>query len=53
MPIITTPENHKFPWYARLFFSNQMRRYGAVLESARLWARSPRVFAGVALLYGA
>lgn len=53
MPIITTPPEHRFPWYVRLFFWNQKRRYGAVLESARLWARTPRVFAALALLYGA
>jgi uncharacterized peroxidase-related enzyme len=40
-------------WYLRPFFWNQKRKYGAVLDSARLWARSPKVFLGVALLYGA
>jgi AhpD family alkylhydroperoxidase len=53
MPVITTPPRHRFPWYVRLFFWNQRRRYGAVLESARLWARTPKVFAALALLYGA
>ncbi|WP_369600360.1 carboxymuconolactone decarboxylase family protein [Hahella sp. SMD15-11] len=43
----------KVPWYIRLFFLNQKRKYGAVLEPARLWARSPKVFMGVALLFGA
>jgi len=42
-----------YPWYLRPFFWNQRRKYGAVLDSALLWARSPRVFLGVALLYGA
>ena len=41
------------PWYLRPLFWNQRRKYGAVLDSALLWARSPRVFLGVALLYGA
>jgi AhpD family alkylhydroperoxidase len=41
------------PWYLQPFFWNQKRKYGAVLDSALLWARSPRVFLGVALLYGA
>ncbi len=50
---ITTPENHKFPWYVKLFFWNQKRKYGAVLEPARLWGRSPKVFATLASLYGA
>ena len=53
MVAITTPDSHHFPWYVRLFFWNQKRRYGAVLEPARLWGRTPRVFAALALLYGA
>ncbi len=53
MPVINTPTSHRFPWYVRLFFWNQRRRYGAVLEPARLWGRSPWVFMGVATLYGA
>ncbi len=53
MPFITTPAQRRFPWYVRLFFWNQRRKYGAVLEPARLWGRSPRVFLGVATLYGA
>ncbi|MCL4315289.1 MAG: carboxymuconolactone decarboxylase family protein [Gammaproteobacteria bacterium] len=53
MPFITTPAQHHFPWYVRLFFWNQRRKYGAVLEPAKLWGRSPRVFLGVATLYGA
>lgn len=52
MAVIATPQSHEFPWYVRLFFWNQKRRYGAVLEPARLWGRSPRVFAALALLYG-
>ena len=39
-------------WYLRPFFWNQCRKYGAVLDSALMWARTPRVFLGVALLYG-
>ena len=53
MTRITTPPNHRFPWFVRLFFWNQRRRYGAVLEPARLWGRSPYVFAALALLFGA
>jgi AhpD family alkylhydroperoxidase len=41
------------PWYLRPFFWNQRRRYGQVLDTALLWARSPKLFIGVALLYGA
>jgi uncharacterized peroxidase-related enzyme len=39
-------------WYLRPFFWNQRRKYGAVLDSALMWARAPRVFLGVAFLYG-
>jgi len=53
MSVITTSPDQRFPWYVRLFFWNQKRRYGAVLEAARLWGRSPKVFAALALLYGA
>lgn len=53
MPVITTPPGHRFPWFVRLFFWNQKRRYGQVLEPARLWGRTPKVFMALALLYGA
>lgn len=43
---------HAYPWYLRPFFWKQKRTYGSVLESALLWARVPRLFLGVALLYG-
>jgi AhpD family alkylhydroperoxidase len=39
-------------WYLRPFFWNQRRKYGKVLDAALLWARSPKLFMGVALLYG-
>ncbi len=51
--VITTPANHHFPWYVKIFFWNQKRKYGAILEPARLWGRTPKVFAALALLYGA
>ena len=53
MAPITTLNTHPYPWYVRLFFWNQKRRYGAILEPARLWGRTPKVFATLALLYGA
>lgn len=40
------------PWYLWPFFWNQRRIYGAVLDSALLWARTPGIFLGVAFLYG-
>lgn len=53
MIFIEMAHNYRFPWYLWLFLWNQKRRYGAVLKPTRLWARTPRVFATVALLYGA
>ena len=41
-----------YPWYLRPFFWNQRRKYGAALDAALLWGRSPRLFLGVAALYG-
>jgi AhpD family alkylhydroperoxidase len=51
-PVETSEEQH-FPWYVKIFFWNQKRKYGAILEPARLWGRTPKVFAGLATLYGA
>ena len=42
-----------YPWFIRLFFRKQKYTYGEVLEPGLLWARSPKVFAALALLYGA
>jgi AhpD family alkylhydroperoxidase len=43
----------KYPWWLRPFFWKQKRKYGKVLLPALLWARVPKLFATVALLYGA
>ncbi len=40
------------PWFLRPFFWHQKRKYGEILQAALLWARSPRLFLGVAFLYG-
>jgi len=53
MSVISMPANHKFPWYVRLFFWNQKRRYGNILEPSYLWGRTPKVFSTLAMLYGA
>jgi AhpD family alkylhydroperoxidase len=53
MAFVDAAKGHRFPWYVRLFFWNQRRRYGSVLEPAKLWGRSPKVFAALATLYGA
>jgi AhpD family alkylhydroperoxidase len=42
----------QYAWYLRPFFWNQRRKYGSVLDAALLWARSPKLFLGVAFLYG-
>ena len=41
------------PWYIRLIFWLQRKHYGEVLNSARVWAKSPKIFLGVAFLFGA
>ena len=53
MSHIATEQSQSYPWYVRLIFWLQRRRYGAELEPARLWGRSPRVFATLTLLYRA
>ena len=50
---ITTETARRFSWFARRVLANQRRRYGQELEPARLWARTPWVFAALSLLYGA
>ena len=43
----------KYPLFVRAFFWKQKRTYGEVLKPGMLWARSPLVFATLALQYGA
>jgi len=43
---------HKYPWYLRPLFWNQERKYGQVLKPALLWARVPKLFLAVSILYG-
>ena len=40
------------PWYLKPFFWRQRRKYGKTLDAALLWARAPKLFLGVATLYG-
>ena len=42
----------EYPWILRPFFWNQKRRYGAILQPGLLWARVPKLFGAVAVLYG-
>jgi len=53
MPAIAAKKLSDYPWFIRLLFWKQQRTYGRVLDPGLLWGRSPRVFAAVALLYGA
>lgn len=50
---VPTKDVKAYPWYLKPFFWNQKRKYGDVLKPALLWARVPKLFAAVALLYGA
>jgi AhpD family alkylhydroperoxidase len=53
MPVVAPKPLSSYPWLIRLFFWKQKRTYGRILDPGLLWGRSPRVFAAVALLYGA
>lgn len=44
---------NEYPWLLRPFFWNQKRKYGVVLQPGLLWARVPKLFVTVAMLYGA
>jgi len=49
---VTAKPCRDYPWYLKPFFWNQRRKYGKALDAALLWARSPKLFLGVATLYG-
>lgn len=49
---VTEKSLSSYPWYLRPFFWNQNRKYGQILKPALIWARVPRLFAAIALLYG-
>ena len=49
---ITIKELCKYPFFLHPFFWNQKRKYGVVLNPALLWARVPKLFTAVAILYG-
>lgn len=53
MSRIAPKDEKQYAWWLRLFFRSQKKKYGQVLEPAKLWARVPKVFLGVATLYGA
>lgn len=41
----------QYPWYVRWIFWLQKRHYGAILDSSKLWGRSPSIFTGLSLFY--
>lgn len=43
MPRIEPKKNWEYPWYLRLLFFYQKKKYGAVYEPLLLWGRTPRV----------
>jgi len=49
---VTEKPIFSYPWYLHPFFWNQKRKYGQVLKPALIWARVPRLFAAIAILYG-
>lgn len=53
MSHIATPADFPYPWYLRLMFRLQRRRYGRVLEPVRLWARLPTAFMAMTVMYRA
>lgn len=42
----------KYPWYVNIIFWLQKKKYGSVLHSAKVWARSPKIFLALSSLYG-
>lgn len=53
MSFIETPADFPYPWYLRLMFRLQRRRYGRELEPVRLWARMPAAFLAMSAMYRA
>ena len=49
---VSVKQLREYPWILRPFFWNQKRKYGAILQPGLLWARVPKLFAAVAVLYG-
>jgi len=53
MSYVQTPTDFPYPWYLRLMFRLQRRRYGRELEPVRLWARMPAAFLAMTAMYRA
>jgi len=39
-----------YPWYLRIFFHLQKKKFGSLLEPVLLWARTPNVFLGFMMM---
>ena len=50
---VTVKKPKEYPWIIRAFFWNQKRKYGEILIPGLVWGRVPKLFASVAMLYGA
>ncbi|MCF7852516.1 MAG: carboxymuconolactone decarboxylase family protein [Simkaniaceae bacterium] len=50
MSRITPKAKNTYPWYLKLLFYLQKKKYGAILEPVLLWGRTPRVFLGFLLM---
>ena len=53
MSHVTAPAGFRYPWYMRVIFWRQRRRYGHKLEPVRLWGRIPGAFLAMSALYRA
>ena len=49
---VSTKPLGEYPWLLKPFFWSQKKKYGAVLQPGLLWARIPKLFGAVAMLYG-
>jgi AhpD family alkylhydroperoxidase len=41
----------KYPWYMRLLFYFQRKKFGKVLEPAKVWGKTPQVYLGFLAMY--
>ena len=53
MSYIRGSEIFRYPWYMRVIFFLQRRRYGRELEPVRLWGRLPLAYLSMAAMYRA
>lgn len=51
MSHVTTPADFRYPWYMKMIFRLQRRRYGHELEPVRLWGRIPAAFLAMSAMY--